>query len=95
MNEKTWALPSGLRGHWRGRHRHTEGVLGYCDVNAAMGAWSETPSLPDRGGKRGDSTEEQGHGGTSGPLLQACPVLTADSQDSGHSGGTDRPGSVD
>lgn len=48
-----------------------------------------------RGRKRGDSTEEQGHGGTSGPLLQACPVLTADSQDSGHSGGTDRPGSVD
>lgn len=48
-----------------------------------------------KGEERGAPTEEQGHSGASGPLLQACPTLIADSQDSGHSGGADRPGSVD
>lgn len=49
-------------------------------------------------GKTEGSPPQRSRGGPSGlhgPPLQACPVLTTDSQDSGHSGSADRPGSVD
>lgn len=46
-----------------------------------------------RGRKRGAPMEEHGHRG--GPPLQPCPAAPLDSQDSGHSGGADRPGSMD